>query len=301
MIVAVTGATGFVGRHLVTRFLRDGHRVRALVRTPERARVFGVQGVDLIVGSLANPASLAALCRGADAVVHLVGIILEWRDATFTEVHIEGTRRLLDAARAAGVGRFLHMSAIGARPDPHASPYHRTKWQAEELVRASGLSAAIMRPSIINGPESPPIRVLARLHRWMPLVPIFGDGRFPTQPVWIDDVASAFAVALGRATLQGTFELGGPAVLSYEEFVRCIGRAAGHPRPLVHVPLGLVRLAARAFDPLGPAAPITSGQLRMLVEGTSTTTNAIENVFGIQPLPFEAGLLRFLRGEEKGS
>jgi NADH dehydrogenase len=137
--------------------------------------------------------------------------------------------------------------------------------------------------------------MLVRLHRWSPLIPIFGDGHFPTQPVWIEDVALAFASALERADLVGTFELGGPAILTYEEFVRAIGRAAGHPRPLVHVPLTLVRCAARAFDPLGAAAPITSIQLRMLVEGSSTPSNAIETVFGIRPLPFEEGLRRFLR------
>ena len=186
------------------------------------------------------------------------------------------------------------MSAIGARADEGATAYHRTKWQAEELVRRSGLSAAILRPSLINGPESAPIRILARLHRWSPVIPIFGDGRFPTQPVWIDDVALAFALALERADVGGTLELGGPALLTYEEFVRAIGRAAGHPRPVVHVPLSLVRSAARVCDPLGPAAPITSIQLRMLVEGTGTPANAISTVFGIRPLTFEQGLGRFL-------
>lgn len=294
MIVAVTGATGFVGRHLVALFRRRGYHVRALARDPRRARLPEVQGAELVAGSLADEGALRALVAGADAIVHVVGIIVETRGATFESIHVGGTGRVLDAAQAAGVRRFVHMSAIGARPDPGATPYHRTKWQAEELVRGSGLSTAILRPSIINGPESEPIRVLARIHRWSPVVPVFGDGRFPMQPVWIEDVALAFALAVERAELRGTFELGGPALLTYEEFVRCIGRASGHPRPLVHIPLGLIRWAARLFDPLGPAAPITSGQLRMLVEGTDTPANAIEQVFGIRPLPFEDGLIRFL-------
>src|SRR5438034_3601213 len=111
------------------------------------------------------------------------------------------------------------MSAVGARDEPGATPYHRTKWHAEELVRASGLSHAVFRPSIINGPESPPIRTLARLHRWSPVVPVFGDGHFPTQPVWVEDVALAFALAVEQPALGGAFELGGPQVLTYEEFV----------------------------------------------------------------------------------
>ena len=295
MLVAITGATGFVGRHLAALFLRRGHRVRALVRDLPRAGFLETQGAELVPGSLDDGAALALLLHGADAAVHLVGIIVEWGAATFTAVHVDGTRQVLDAARAAGVRRFVHMSALGARADERATSYHRTKWHAEELVRDSGLAAAILRPSLISGPESVPIRMLGRLHRWSPVIPIFGDGHFPTQPVWIEDVALAFALALERTAVVGTFELGGPEVLSYEEFVRAIGRAAGHPRRLVHVPLSLVRCAARAFDSLGPAAPITSIQLRMLVEGSNTPSNAIETVFGIRPLPFEEGLRRFLR------
>jgi uncharacterized protein YbjT (DUF2867 family) len=295
VLVAITGATGFVGRHLASLFLRRGHRVRALVRDLPRAGFLRTQGAELVAGSLDDAAALALLLDGADAVVHLVGIIVEWGSATFTAVHVDGTRRVVSTARAAGVRRFIHMSALGARADERATSYHRTKWQAEELVRSSGLPFAILRPSLISGPESVPIRTLRRLYRWSPVIPIFGDGHFPTQPVWIEDVALAFALALERADLVGMFELGGPAVLTYEEFVRAIGRAAGHPRPLVHVPLNLVRCAARACDPLGPAAPITSIQLRMLVEGTGTPSNAIERVFGIRPLPFEEGLRRFLR------
>src|SRR2546430_7445225 len=124
------------------------------------------------------------------------------------------------------------MSAVGARDEPGATPYHRTKWHAEELVRTSGLSHAVFRPSIINGPENAPIRALARLHRWSPVVPVFGDGRFPTQPVWVEDVARAFALAVEQPALVGAFELGGPQVLTYEEFVLAIGRAA--PRSEEH-------------------------------------------------------------------
>jgi len=294
MLVAITGATGFVGRHLAALLLRRGHRVRALVRDAPRAGFLAAQGAELVPGALDDGAALARLLDGAGAAVHLVGIIVEWRSATFAAVHVDGTRRVLTAARAAGLRRFVHMSAIGARPDENATAYHRTKWQGEELVRTSGLPAVVLRPSLISGPENAPIRTLARLHRWSPAIPIFGDGRFPVQPVWIDDVALAFALAVERADVAGTLELGGPAVLTYEAFVRAIGRAAGHPRPLVHVPLSLVRCAARACDPLGPAAPITSIQLQMLVEGTGTPANAISTVFGINPLPFDEGLARFL-------
>lgn len=295
MLIAVTGATGFVGRHLAARLAARGHRVRALARHPERAAPLLGPGTELVPGDLVDAAALATLVRGADALIHLVGIIVEAGAATFREVHVEGTRRVLAAARDAGVRRFVHMSAIGARDEPGATRYHATKWQAEQLVRGSGLSHAIFRPSIINGPENVPIRAIARLHRWSPVIPVFGDGRFPMQPVWVEDVALAFAIAAEDAAIGGgVFELGGPAVFTYEEFLLAIGRATGSPRPLLHLPLAVARAAAAAFDRLGRAAPLTSDQLQMLVEGSATPANAIESVFGIRPLPFEAGLKRYL-------
>ncbi|PYP06002.1 MAG: hypothetical protein DMD27_05465 [Gemmatimonadetes bacterium] len=294
MLIAVTGATGFVGRHIAAVLTRRGHAVRALVRRPIQARTLVSLGVELVPGDLADVAALTTLTRGAHAVVHLVGIIVEKGPATFHAVHVDGTRRVVEAARQAGIERFVHMSAVGARDERGATPYHRTKWHAEQLVRASGLSHAVFRPSIISGPESAPIRTLARLHRWSPVVPVFGDGRFPTQPVWVEDVALAFALSVEQPSLSGVFELGGPQVLTYEEFLLAIGRAAGHPRPLVHMPLALARAAAGAFDLLGAAAPLTSDQLQMLVEGSATPDNAIESVFGIRPIPFEQGLNRYL-------
>ncbi len=294
MLIAVTGATGFVGRHVATLLAHRGHTVRALVRSPRRATVLQSLAVAPVAGDLSDPAALAELTRGADAVVHLVGIIVDAGGATLEAVHVDGTERLLAAARAAGVARFVQMSAVGARDDPGATRYHRTKWRAEQLVRASGLSHAILRPSIISGPESVPIRLLARLHRWSPVVPLFGDGRFPTQPVWVEDVALAFALAVEQAALVGAFEIGGPASLSYRDFLLAIGRAAGHPRPLVPVPLAVARAAAGLFDLLGAAVPLTRDQLQMLIEGSATPANAIESVFGIRPLPFEDGLHRYL-------
>lgn len=283
-----------MGRHVAALLAHRGYTVRALVRSPRRAAVLQALAVAPVAGHLGDPAALAELTRGADAVVHLVGIIVDAGGATFEAVHVDGTERLLAAARAAGVARFVYMSAVGARDDPGATRYHRTKWQAEQLVRASGLSHAILRPSIISGPESAPIRLLAQLHRWSPLVPLFGDGSFPTQPVWVEDVAQAFALAVEKAALVGAFEIGGPASLPYREFLLAIGRAAGHPRPLVPVPLAVARAVAGLFDLLGAAAPLTGDQLQMLIEGSATPANAIESVFGIRPLPFEDGLRRYL-------
>ena len=295
MLISVTGGTGFVGRHIVDLLLARGHRVRVLLRGSRILPFAHPDRVEKVAGHLGDPAALRTLVSDADAVIHLVGIIVERGAQTFEEVHVQATRRVVEAARAAGCRRFLHMSAVGARDAPGATAYHRTKARGADVVRAAGLEATVFCPSFIVGPGNIPIRTLARIHRWSPAVPVFGDGRFPTQPVWAQDVALAFALAAERPELSGTFELGGPEVISYEEFVRAIGRAARRPRPLIHVPLPFVRLAARAFDLLGPLAPLTSDQLQMLVEGTPTPNNAIERGFGIRPAPLEEAL-RFLGG-----
>jgi uncharacterized protein YbjT (DUF2867 family) len=294
MRVAVTGATGFVGRHIVRSLLDRGHHVTALLRPSPASRL--PAGVEPVPGSLDNASALRALATGADVVVHLVGIIEERGTATFQAVHVDGTRHLVAAARTAEVRRFIYMSAMGARDAPSATAYHRTKAQAEEIVRAVPFpgGTVVFRPSLISGPENVPLRLLARLHRWLPAVPVFGDGSYPTQPVWVGDVALAFALAAERpGHLSGEFELGGPDRVTYAGLLRAIGRASGHPRPLVHVPLGLIRAAARVFDHI-PGAPLTSDQLQMLTEGSDTPNNAITSAFGIRPVGLQEGLERYL-------
>src|SRR5207245_9806037 len=154
MQIAVTGATGFVGRHVAATLTGRGHRVRALVRRLGPARLLVGPAPGLVPGDLAYAATLAALVRSSDAVIHLVGIIVEGGPATFDAVHVEGTRRVLAAARAAGVRRAVHMSALGARDEPGAIPYHRTKRRAEHLARVSGLCHAIFRPQLVCGPRT---------------------------------------------------------------------------------------------------------------------------------------------------
>jgi len=296
-VVAVTGATGFVGRYIVRELLARGHDVRLLARDPAHLP-FPASAVTVVPGTLTDTTAIARLVAGADAVIHLVGIIAETGDATFQAVHVVGARTVARAAREAGVRRLVHMSAVGARHDTDATAYHRSKAAGEDEVRQAGISHVILRPAVIVGRESVPISLLARLHGLLPAIPVFGAADYPMQPVWIGDVAAAFAVAALGAGADGAYEIGGPDRIIYAEFVRAIGRAAGHPRPLVRVPLGLARFAAGAFDVLPPGiAPITSQQLQMLVEGSATPDNAIERVFGVTPLGFAAALERSMQGD----
>lgn len=286
MRVAITGATGYVGQGIVQKLLRRDHEVRALVRQPERAGPLRDFGVQIIAGSLADSGALRSLVEEVDAVVHLVGIIVEKGRQSFESVHVAGTAAVVESARQAGVPLMLHMSALGARGDAEATAYHRTKWQAEEVIRTSGQAHAIFRPSLIAGPGNPPLKTMLDMIRLSPIVPVIGDGRYELQPIWLGDVAEAFALALERADLRGSFDLAGPERLSYHQMLDHLESALGVRRRRIPVPVGVARFAVAAGAMLPNLAPITSDQLQMLLEGSTTTDNAIVSRFGIAPRTF---------------
>jgi uncharacterized protein YbjT (DUF2867 family) len=286
MRVAITGATGYVGMDIVRKLLRRDHEVRALVRRPERAGSLHDLGVQLVAGSLPDDAALRSLVDGVDAVVHLVGIIVAKRGQSFDSVHVRGTEAVVNAARQAGVPLMVHMSALGARGDADATPYHRTKWQAEEIIRRSGQAHVILRPSLIAGPGNTPLKMMVDMIRLAPFVPVIGDGRYEMQPVWLGDVAEAFALALDRADLRGSFDLGGLERLTYHQLLDHLESALGVHRHRIRVPVGVARFAAAAGAALPNLSPITTDQLQMLLEGSTTPDNAIASRFGISPRSF---------------
>jgi uncharacterized protein YbjT (DUF2867 family) len=286
MLIAMTGATGYVGSEIARKLLRRDHEIRALVRSPARAGFLQDLGIQLVTGDLSDRDALRLLVEGAGAVVHLAAIIVEQGRQTFEAIHVTGTQALLGAAREAGTSLLLYMSALGARDDSGATEYHRTKWAAEEAVRAGGIPYAIFRPSIVAGLGSVPLGKMVSMIRLLPVVPVIGDGRYEMQPVWIGDVAEAFARALEREDLRGSFDLGGPERLTYHQVLDRLETALGVSRPRVGVPVGMVRLAAAAGAALPNLAPITSAQLQMLLEGSTTAHNALDSRFGVEPLSF---------------
>jgi NADH dehydrogenase len=295
--VFVTGGIGFVGRAVVAALLAHGHRVRCLVRPGSRHRAAPEPGVEAVSGDVTQPAGLADAIRGADAVVHLVGIIREApaRGATFERLHRQATEHVVAAARRAGVRRFVHMSALGTRPGAR-SRYHQTKWAAEEAVVAGGLDWTIFRPSVIFGPGDGFVTLLARLVRWLPVVPVVGDGQSRFQPVAVGDVAEGFARALERPAAVGRrFEVGGPRAYTFDELLDEVGAALGRRRvPKVHHPVGLIAPVVSVLEGL-PFFPLTSDQLLMLAEDSTCDPAPFVETFGIAPVPFEAGIRRFLR------
>ena len=294
--VFVTGATGFVGRAVIQALRAEGHVVRCLVRRGSEADLHGFEAIERVEGDiLGPPESLEAGMAGCDTVIHLVGIIREHksRGITFDRLHRVGTNNVLAAAAAAGVRRYLHMSALGTRAGAR-SRYHQTKWAAEEAVRTSGLAWTIFRPSVIYGHGDGFLSLLAGMVKRLHVVPVIGDGRQRLQPVPIEHVAAGFARAVrAEASVKQTYAVTGADAVSMIELLQMIGAAMHRRVRLVRVPLGLIRPVARAVHRM-PTFPVTPDQLLMLEEDSTADPGPFYSVFGLTPLPLAQGLRQVL-------
>jgi len=256
-----------VGREVVKQLLQDGHSVRVLARTPKRAyTAFHAYNCEIVEGDILDKKSLAHAMRGVKAVVHLVGIIREGFRETFEHTHVDGTRNVIAAAEAAGVKRYLHMSAIGTRP--HAvSRYHQTKWAAEQLVRESHLQWTIFRPSLIYGKDdlfTNTIEQAAKLSRG--IMPMPFDGETVLQPVAVADIARAFANALANEQALGkVYDLCGEP-LTLNEIVTEICRAHEIKPRLIPVPGDIFKTLAYFAGVFLPVTPLSYDQAVMLEE-----------------------------------
>lgn len=287
MIVAVTGGTGFVGRHVIEQLLRREHEVRVLVREPaSHGWLRDRAGVTVVPGNLESPESLRRLMAGADAAVHLVGIIVEIGRQTFDRVHVQGTRLVVSAAREAGVRKFVEMSALGARHDPGATPYHQSKAAAEQIVASGGVPFVTLRPSLIVAPGNEVMRMMVGMLRMSPIVPVIGNGLYQLQPIAADDVAEAIALSAEDPGITGVFEIAGPEPLTYHQVLDLLEDALGVRRRRMAVPVSMVRFSAYAGMVLPNLNPISPDQLQMLLEGNTTHHNAITTTFRITPRRF---------------
>jgi len=314
--ILVTGATGFVGRQVVRELARSGHRVRVLVRNSGNVAGFVRENdAEVAEGNILDTASLQRACQGVVAVVHLVGIIREKGKQTYARVHVEGTRNVLAAAQANGVTRLLHMSAAGTRPMA-PSRYHQTKWEAEELVRSSGLKWTILRPSLIYGVGDHFVSILVQLMR-PPLnfltagfLPGLGDEQTSLQPVSVQSVARAFQSALANPLAIGkTYELAGEE-LSLREMILIIAgalglrpkvveaqfpgslavalwyRLAGYRPVIVSLPMPLIKVAAGLMEVLSTLSPVNLDQILMLEENQQADSTTAREDLGFNPEKF---------------
>ncbi len=305
LTVAVTGATGFVGGHICRTLLEHGHAVRALVRDASKAGQLP-RSVTPVQGDVFDRASLDRLVDKVDACIHLVGIIAEEPryQITFHRLHVQATANVVAACEAAGVLRYVHMSALGARPHAPAA-YHRTKFEAEEIVRRSRLPWTIFRPSLIHGPDGEFTGMVAKWVRGTAppfvFIPYFGSGPMGTgpahlvQPVYINDLAEAFARSIEtERTIREVYPIGGPDRLSWREMLTIFRDAIspGSSKRIVGIPAwkarGMAALAAAAG--LGSMLPFNVDQVIMSQEDSTCETQRIQSHLGLELTSFRAAV-----------
>jgi len=299
MKVFVAGGTGFVGSYVVGRLIDAGHSAVCLARSPENSRLPDTAAL-LQGDALDDGSRLAGKMAGCDAVINLIGIIREFpsRGVTFKKVHVEATRNLVDGAKRAGITRFIQMSANGSRPDG-ITGYQRSKFEAEEYVRNSGMEWTVFRPSLIFG-RPPEGRTefcsqIAGMVRFAPFMPVFGNGSYLFQPVHAQDVADCFADAPENAEAKNrTFHLGGKETLSYRAILDMICIALGRsPVYKVNVPWALAKPFISVLGRM-PFFPATAEQIEMLMEGNTVPESDYTEVFGINPKEFSSETLSYL-------
>jgi uncharacterized protein YbjT (DUF2867 family) len=301
--ILVTGASGFVGRHTVPALVAAGHRVVALARTPTAGeavlgRLPAAQrgSVEIRAGDVTRPETLGPALAGVDAVVHLVAIPRDFsRGADMRLVNTEGTRAVVAAMAAAGVGRLVHMGALGVVDDPNLH-YASSKAKAEAIVRASGLEWTILKPSLQFGEGDGFFNLIATLVRISPgVVPVPGDGSARFQPIHVGDVARIVVSSLADpATAGGSFELGGPRYWTYREITREVIATLGKTRAIVPMPVALIRLVAGTSELVHLPFPVATDQLRQLRLDNIGPLDLIPTRFGFTPRPMD-GALGYLR------
>lgn len=294
--VFVTGASGFVGSAVVAELASRGHSVVAL---SHRGEVKTAGDVKIVRADLFDSSALAdaIAMHGCDAVIHLVGIIMEQprKGRTFERVHVEGTRSVLEAARRADVRRYVHMSALGSRPNA-ISEYHKTKFRAEELVRSSGLDWTIFQPSLIHGPGGEFLQMEAAWARKAKppflFMPYFGGGLAGErgagliQPVFVNEVARAFVDAMEKRDAIGkVYPLGGADRLSWPQMHQIAAEViVGHRRWVAPLPAWLAKSLASVVP--SSLLPFNRDQVLMSQEDNVCDMDAFAADFGWRPAGF---------------
>lgn len=295
-LVTIYGGSGFLGRHVVRALARTGARMRVAVRRPELAGhlqpLGGVGQINAVQANVRFPDSLRAPAEGADAVINLVGILVQSGRQTFKSVQDEGAQHVAEAARAAGARALVHVSAIGADADSR-SVYARTKAAGERAVKGVFPEAVIFRPSVVFGPEDDFFNRFAALARISPVLPLIGGGKTRFQPVFVGDVAKAVLAGLtGKAGAEAPYELGGPEILTMKEVMERVLAYTMRRRWLVPLPFWLAKLQGAMLQWL-PNPPLTLDQVRLLKTDNVVSEAALEagrtlEGLGIEPVAVEA-------------
>ena len=293
--VALAGGSGFIGRAIARRLLAGGGiKVRVLTRNPEKARAkLDIPGIEFVRADIEQPGSLAEALKGANAIVDTIqfdGYPVEnpRHGLTFERIDYGGVVALVNAAKAAGVQQFIYVS--GAAADENSShPGFRAKGRAERAIRESGLTYTIFRPSLVYGPEDKVVNGLARAIRFAPVFGVPGTGRQKVQPVLVDDLAACVMLAvLGRGR-NGTYEIGGPDLMTFDEMMQIIMDASGHRRPLFHIPETFMRTVGGLLEKL-PKPILSRDAVTFVTADNACDIKPLVDEFGINLTPARVGM-----------
>jgi len=293
-VIFVTGATGYVGRHLLERLRSLGRPVRCLV-LPDDPHDPGAPRVEVVRGDLRDAAVLGTAIAGTSAIVHCASLMLPNPPDRLHAVNVEGTRTLIQAARAAGTSRIVYLSAVSA-VYAEKNSYGRSKAQAEHLLAESGLDVTILRPTMVYGREGGlHFAKLVRTLRAIPFVtPILGNGNARLQPVWVGDVVDAILRVVDDPKCAGrTYGVSGATVVRFEELVDLICAEAGLRRIKVHVPMSLLRLASHVVGRL-PGSFLTPESLSGITQDATLDHSDFREECGFFPVTLDVGLKRAL-------
>lgn len=301
--VLLTGASGFVGSHVLPALLDAGHHVVALCRSERvgakvQSRIErGGERLHVRVGDIENEDSVVAAATGCDAIVHLVAIPRDWSGGReLDRVNHLGTAHVVAAAQRAGVRRFVHLGALGVEERAGLN-YASSKARGERVVRASGLDYTIIKPSLIWGERDGFFNIVAALVRVpAPVVPVPGNGKSRFQPVWVGDVARSIVTVLAdpKGSVGRSYELGGPRYWTYAEITREVARALNKRRLIVPMPVPLIALVAGVSEAIRFPFPVATDQLRQLALDNIGALDAVERELGFVPVDM-AGRLGYLQ------
>jgi uncharacterized protein YbjT (DUF2867 family) len=290
-MILITGATGYIGRHLVSRLVDQGKRPRCLVRNTSRAAsILPADKVELVQGDTTQPASLEAAVQGVDTIVHAAFITADQKQSagnSYEKTNVQGTSNLIKAAKNAGVKRIIEISGLGTRPDKPGS-YMQGRYLAEKMVKDSGLDWTIIQPSVLFGKNAPFIKGLSGLISSAPVVPLIGGGKVLFQPIYVEDVVTVIIKTLEDpvGTTGKTFTIGGPDYYSFTQVIDELLRTMRKTRIKAPAPTTLVGVGAAVMEAVLPKPPLTRAAMTLFSFNNTTDLNSVERDFGFSPVSF---------------
>lgn len=294
-MILITGATGFIGQHLVARLVAQGERPRCLVRDVDKAAtILPADKVELVQGATTRPETLENAVRGIDTIVHAAFMTADRKQSEgnhYEETNVGGTSNLILAAKAAGVKRIVEISGLGTKPDKPGS-YMQGRYLSEKMLIESGLDWTIIRPSVLFGKGAPFIKGLVDLIQTAPVVPLIGGGKTLFQPIAVDDVVTVILKVLAdpERTNRKIFTIGGPEYYSFSQVFDVLLKATHKSRPKVYAPKPLVGIGAAVMEAVMPKPPLTTAAMALFSFNNTTDLDSVERDFGFKPQSFKTSL-----------